>query len=63
MTALFLAYLASRDSLSIRAGLLDDVAHDQNVTSRKLESVLEAGLLSQMREGVALAVRKNGTLR
>jgi len=58
---MLLAYLASCDSLSIRPGLLDDVAHDQNIPRKKLESVLEAlleaGLLSQMREGVVLAVR------
>lgn len=67
VAATLLVHLANRDSLSIRAGLLDDIGRDQNITSQKLESILEApleaGLLSQMREGVALAVRKNDALR
>jgi phosphatidylserine/phosphatidylglycerophosphate/cardiolipin synthase-like enzyme len=67
VAATLLVHLANRDSLSIRAGLLDDIAREQNITSQKLESVLEAlleaGLLSQMRDGIALTVPKNDALR
>jgi hypothetical protein len=67
VAATLLVHLANRDSLSIRAGLLDDIAREQNISSQKVESVLEAllqvGLLSQMRDGIALTVPKNDALR
>lgn len=67
VAAALLVHLANRDSLSIRAGLLDDFAREQNITSLKLESVLEAlleaGLLSRMQDGIALTVPKNDALR
>jgi len=67
VAATVLVHLANRDSLLIRAGLLDDIAREQNISSQKLESVLEAllqvGLLSQMRDGMALTVPKNDALR
>jgi len=67
VAATLLVHLANRDSLSIRAGLLDDIAREQNITSQKLETVLaallEAGLLSQGRDGIALTVPKNDALR
>lgn len=67
VAATLLAHLANRDFLSIRAGLLDDIARDQNITAQKLESIVEAllkaGLLSQIQEGIALAVPKNDALR
>jgi hypothetical protein len=63
VAATLVVHLANRDSLSIRAGLLDDIARDQNITSQKLESILEAllaaGLLAQMQGGIALAVPKS----
>jgi phosphatidylserine/phosphatidylglycerophosphate/cardiolipin synthase-like enzyme len=66
VAAALLVHLANRDSLSIRAGLLDDIAREQNITSQKLESVLDAllgtGLLSQVRGGISLNVRKNDAL-
>lgn len=67
VAATLLVHLANRNSLSIRAGLLDDVARNQNITSQKLESILEAllgaGLLSQMQDGIGLAVPKSDALR
>jgi phosphatidylserine/phosphatidylglycerophosphate/cardiolipin synthase-like enzyme len=67
VAASLLVHLANSDSLSIRAGLLDDIAGEQNITLQKLESVLdallEAGLLSQVRDGIALTVPKNDALR
>src|ERR1019366_1899135 len=67
VAARLLVLLANRDSLSIRAGLLDDIAREQSITSQKLETVLEAlleaGLLSQVRDGIALTVPKNDALR
>jgi len=67
VAAALLIHVANRDSLSIRAGLLDDIAREQNITSLKLESVLEAlleaGLLSRMQDGIALTVPKNDALR
>src|SRR5438270_3226318 len=67
VAATLLVYLANRDSLSIRAGLLDDIARDQNITLQKLESILEplleTGLLSQVQGAIALAVTKNDALR
>jgi hypothetical protein len=62
-----LVHLANCDSLSIRKGLLDDVARGQNITSQKLELVLAGlrgpGLLSQTRDMVSLTVSKNDALR
>ena len=67
VAATLLVHLANRNSLSIRAGLFDDVARDQNITSQKLESILEAllgaGLLLQMRDGIGLAIPKSDALR
>jgi hypothetical protein len=67
IAATLLVHLANRDSLSIRAGLLDDIAREQNITSQKLETLLEAlleaRLLSQARDGIALTVPKNDALR
>ena len=67
VAATLLVHLASHDSLSIRAGLLDDLARDQNITSQKLAAVLkellEAGLLSQIPEGITLTVPRNDALR
>jgi hypothetical protein len=66
VAAALLVHLANRDSLSIRAGLLDDIAREQNISSQKLDSVLDAlletGLLSQVRDGIALSVPKNDAL-
>jgi phosphatidylserine/phosphatidylglycerophosphate/cardiolipin synthase-like enzyme len=65
--AALLVHLANCDSLSIRKGLLDDVARGQNITSQKLDLVLagllEPGLLSQTRDIVSLTVSKNDALR
>ena len=65
--ATLLAHLANRDSLSIRARLLDDIARAQNITAQRLESIVEAllkaELLSQIQEGIALAVPKDDALR
>ena len=65
--AALLVRLANCNALSIRAGLLDDIAREQNITSQKLDSVLagmlEAGLLSQMGDGISLTVSKNDALR
>ena len=62
-----LVHLANCNALSIRAGLLDDIARENNITSQKLESVLagllETGLLSQMGDGISLTVSKNDALR
>lgn len=67
VAATLLVHLANRDSLSIRAGLLADIAREQNITSQKFETVLEAlieaGLLSQVRDGITLTVSKNDALR
>src|SRR5258708_9158992 len=65
--ASLLVHLANSNALSIRAGLLDDIAREHNITSQKLESVLagllETGLLSQMQDGLSPTVSKNHTLR
>jgi hypothetical protein len=65
--AALLVCLANCSALSIRAGLLDDIAREQNITSQKFDSVLarmlEAGLLSQTGDGISLTVSKNDALR
>ena len=65
--ASLLVHLANSSALSIRTGLLDDIAREHNITSQKLESVLtgllETGLLSQMKDGISLTVSKNDALR
>lgn len=65
--ASLLVHLANSNALSIRAGPLDDIAREHNITSQKLESVLtgllETGLLSQMEDGISLTVSKNDALR
>jgi len=67
VAATLLVHMANRASLSIRVGLLDDIAREQNITSQKLERVLEAlllaGLLSQVRDGIALTVPMDDALR
>jgi PLD-like domain len=65
--AALLVRLANCNAISIRAGLLDDIAREQNITPQKLDSVLagmlEAGLLSQMGDGLSLTISKNDALR
>lgn len=65
--AALLVHLANCDALPIRAGLLDDTARGQDITSRKLDSVLaamvEAGLLSQTGGDISLTVSKTDALR
>lgn len=67
IAAALLAHIASRDSVQIRSGLLDDFARQQNVNLQKLESVIKsmlaAGLFSHTQEGVMLTVTKSEALR
>lgn len=41
VAAALLVHLGNRDSLSLRAGLLDDIAREQNVSLQKLECILQ----------------------
>jgi phosphatidylserine/phosphatidylglycerophosphate/cardiolipin synthase-like enzyme len=65
--AALLDHLANCNALSVRAGLLGDIAREQNMTSQELDYVvagmLEAGLLSQIGDGISLTVSKEDTLR
>jgi phosphatidylserine/phosphatidylglycerophosphate/cardiolipin synthase-like enzyme len=65
--AALLVQLANCGAHIIRAGLLDDLAREQNVTAQKLDSILagllEGGLLSRTKEGISLTVPKDDTLR
>src|SRR5579872_7293189 len=67
VAAALLVHLADRDSLSLRAGLLDDIAREQNVSLQKLESVLQpmldAGLLSRTRDAITLTISRDHALR
>jgi hypothetical protein len=42
--AALLVHLANCNALSVRAGLLEDIAREQNITSQKLDYVV-AGML------------------
>ena len=63
VAAAFLVSLASRDSLSMRTGLVDDFARDHNVPLQELDSLIQpmmaAGLLSMSQNGITLAVSKS----
>lgn len=65
--AALLVHLANCNALSIRAGLLADIAREQNIASQKMDLVLagmlDAGLLSQIQDGISLTVSKNDALR
>ncbi len=65
--AALLVHLANCGAHVIRAGLLDDIAREQNFTAQKLDPVLaglvEAGLLSRTKDGISLTVFKDDTLR
>lgn len=65
--AALLVRLANCSAPSVRAGLLGDIAREQNMTSQRLDYVvagmLEAGLLSRIGDGISLSVSKEDTLR
>jgi phosphatidylserine/phosphatidylglycerophosphate/cardiolipin synthase-like enzyme len=67
VAAALLVQLANRDSLSMRAGLLDDIAREQNISLQKLESalrpMLEVGLLFRTQDVIALTVGRDDALR
>ena len=48
--AALLVHLANCNALSVRAGLLEDIAREQNITSQKLDHVV-AGLLEAQKSG------------
>lgn len=62
-----LVQLANRDSLSIRAGLLDDFAREQSISMQKLntllQSLIDAGLLVRTHDSIVLASAGNDALR
>jgi len=62
-----LVRLANRESLSMRARLLDDFAREQSLSSQKLgtllESMLKAGLIARTQYGIVLASTGNDALR
>jgi phosphatidylserine/phosphatidylglycerophosphate/cardiolipin synthase-like enzyme len=62
-----LVQLANRDSLSMRAGLLDDFAREQSISLQKLntllQSLIDAGLLARTHESIVLASAGNDALR
>ncbi len=63
VAAALLVSLANRNSLSMRIGLVDDFAREQNVSLQKLDSIIQpmaaAGLLSVSQNGITLAVAKS----
>lgn len=65
--AALLVRLANCSAPSVRAGLLGDIAREQNMTSQRLDYVvagmLEAGLLSRIGDGISLSVSTEDTLR
>lgn len=62
-----LVQLANRDSLSMRAGLLDDLAREQSISSQKLntllQSLIDAGLLARTKDRIVLASGSTDALR
>jgi|SRR5581483_2582606 len=62
-----LVQLANRDALSIRTGLLDDFAREQNISLQKLnallQSLIDAGLLARTQDSIVLASASNDALR
>jgi phosphatidylserine/phosphatidylglycerophosphate/cardiolipin synthase-like enzyme len=67
VAAAFLVHLATRDCPSMRSGLLEDFAREQNISLQRLEtisqSLLEVGLLVRMPDGIALAGHVSDALR